>query len=252
MDEPLSLILLVALAAFLVGLSKGGLPAVATLGVPVLALVMSPVVAAALLLPIYIVTDWVGLWLYRRTYSARNLRILIPAGLLGVLIGWAIAARVSDGFVGLLVGVVGIAYCLNAWIRHRSAAEARPADVPRGVFWGTLAGFTSFVSHSGAPPFQMYVLPQKLEKLAFAGTATILFAIINLAKLVPYWELELLQHHRPQAAAPRAAGRHPRHLRGREAHPRHAGQALLRPGPGRALRRLAQARLGLLLKPPPR
>ena len=62
--------------------------------------------------------------------------------------------------------------------------------MPRGVFWGTVAGFTSFVSHSGAPPFQMYVLPQKLEKLAFAGTATILFAIINLAKLVPYWELD--------------------------------------------------------------
>ena len=61
--------------------------------------------------------------------------------------------------------------------------------MPRGLFWGTLAGFTSFVSHSGAPPFQMYVLPQKLEKLAFAGTATILFAIINLAKLIPYWEL---------------------------------------------------------------
>jgi uncharacterized membrane protein YfcA len=190
MAEPLSLLVLVALAAFLVGLSKGGLPAVATLGVPVLALVMSPVAAAALLLPIYIVTDWVGLWLYRRTYSARNLRILIPAGLLGVLIGWAVASRVSDAFVGLLVGVVGIAFCLNAWIRHRSTSEARPADLPRGIFWGTLAGFTSFVSHSGAPPFQMYVLPQKLEKLAFAGTATILFAIINVAKLIPYWELD--------------------------------------------------------------
>jgi uncharacterized membrane protein YfcA len=190
MSEPLPIILLVALAAFLVGLSKGGLPAVATLGVPILALVMSPVAAAALLLPIYVVTDWVGLWLYRRTYSARNLRILIPAGLLGVLIGWAVASRVSDAFVGLIVGIVGIAFCLNAWIRHRAGAEARPADVPRGVFWGTVAGFTSFVSHSGAPPFQMYVLPQKLEKLAFAGTATILFAIINLAKLIPYWELD--------------------------------------------------------------
>ncbi|HRO10745.1 sulfite exporter TauE/SafE family protein [Amaricoccus sp.] len=189
MHEPVLLIVLTALAAFLVGLSKGGLPAVATLGVPVLALVMSPVAAAALLLPIYIVTDWVGLWLYRRDYSARNLRILVPSGLLGVLVGWAVASRVSDAFVGLLVGAVGLGYCLNAWARHRSLAEARPADLPRGIFWGTLAGFTSFVSHSGAPPFQMYVLPQKLEKLAFAGTATILFAIINAAKLVPYWQL---------------------------------------------------------------
>jgi uncharacterized membrane protein YfcA len=190
MGEPLPLILLTALAAFLVGRSKGGLPSVGTLGVPVMALVISPVAAAALLLPIYLVTDWVGLWLYRRTYSARNLRILIPAGLAGVLFGWAVASRVSDGFVGLLVGLVGIGFCVNTWMRHRRSAAARPADVPRGVFWGTLAGFNSFVSHSGAPPFQMYVLPQQLEKLAFAGTGTILFAIINVAKIVPYWQLD--------------------------------------------------------------
>ena len=65
----------------------------------------------------------------------------------------------------------------------------KPADVPRGIFWGTLAGFTSFVSHSGAPPYQMYTLPQKMPKLVFAGTSTILFAIVNAVKLIPYWAL---------------------------------------------------------------
>ena len=184
-----TLLLVTALAAFVVGLSKGGLPTVGALGVPLMALVMSPVVAAALLLPIYLTTDVVGLWLYRRTYSAPNLRILIPAGLLGVLVGWAFAARVSDTLVGLLVGLVGIWFCLNTWLRHRRDAPPKPPDLPRGMFWGTLAGFTSFVSHSGGPPFQMYVLPQRLEKLAFAGTSTILFAIINWAKVVPYWQL---------------------------------------------------------------
>ena len=185
----MTLLLLTALAAFVVGLSKGGLPTVGALGVPLMALVMSPVVAAALLLPIYLVTDVVGLWLYRRDYSARNLRILIPAGLLGVLIGWTFASRVDDALVGLLVGLVGLWFCLNTWLRRRSATTPKPADLPRGLFWGTLAGFTSFVSHSGAPPFQMYVLPQRLEKLAFAGTSTILFAIINWAKVIPYWQM---------------------------------------------------------------
>jgi uncharacterized membrane protein YfcA len=189
MTEPFAVILVTGLAAFVVGLSKGGLPSVGTLGVPLMALVMSPVAAAALLLPIYLATDLVGLWLYRRNYSARNLAILVPTGLVGVLIGWSVAARVSDSLIGLLVGLVGVAFCLNAWLRRRSNAPPRPADLPRGVFWGTLAGFTSFVSHSGGPPFQMYVLPQRLEKLAFAGTSTILFAIINWAKVVPYWQM---------------------------------------------------------------
>jgi len=189
MTEPIGLILMTALAAFTVGLSKGGLPALGILGVPLMALVMSPVLAAALLLPIYLATDLVGLWLYRRDYSARNLTILIPAGLAGVAFGWAVASRVSDSFVGLLVGLVGIGFCVNIWLGRSRSTPPRTADVPGGLFWGTLAGFTSFVSHSGGPPFQIYVLPQRLEKLEFAGTATILFAIINWAKVIPYWEI---------------------------------------------------------------
>ena len=45
------------------------------------------------------------------------------------------------------------------------------------------------MSHTGGPPFQTYVLPQKLPKMVFAGTSTIAFAIINVVKLVPYWAL---------------------------------------------------------------
>ena len=71
----------------------------------------------------------------------------------------------------------------------RANTVPRPADVPRGLFWGTIAGFTSFVSHTGGPPYQMYVLPQRLEKMVFAGTSTIIFAIINALKLIPYWAL---------------------------------------------------------------
>lgn len=189
MTEPTSVIVIAMLAAFLVGMSKGGLPAIGALAVPIMALVMSPVIAAALLLPIFVATDLVGLWLYRKIYSPRNLAILIPTGILGVAIGWVVAAHISDVFVGMLVGLTGIAFCLRAWLARNAPAIAKPADLPGGVLWGTLTGFTSFVSHSGAPPFQMYVLPQKLEKLVFAGTSTITFAVINAAKIVPYWEL---------------------------------------------------------------
>ena len=178
-----------AFAAFVVGLSKGGLPAIGMLSVPTLSLFMSPVKAAALLLPIYVLTDVVGVWLYRKNYSARNLRILIPAGIAGVLLGWSTAAYLSDRAVGLLIGIMGVAFCLNIWLRRRSPDRVAKPTVAKGAFWGTLAGFTSFVSHSGAPPFQIYVLPQRLPKLVFAGTATILFAVINAAKIVPYAQL---------------------------------------------------------------
>jgi uncharacterized membrane protein YfcA len=188
-DSSLTFLLFAGLAALLVGLSKGGLSMAGALGTPVLAMVMSPVKAAALLLPIFVVSDWFGLYAYRREFDRRNLMILIPAGIVGIGIGWLSSSFVSDRMVGLFIGVIGISFCLNAWrLRHHLPAP-KPADIPRGLFWGTIAGFTSFVSHSGGPPFQVYVLPQQLSKTVFAGTTTITFAAINLVKLLPYWQL---------------------------------------------------------------
>ena len=180
---------LAGLAAVLVGLSKGGLPVVGMLSVPLMTLVMSPVMAAGLLLPIYVISDLFGLWTYRRAYDKRVLAIMVPAMAIGVGIGWATASRVSEAWVTLLVGAIGSAFAANLLIRSGRVVAAKPADVPTGMFWGAVAGFTSFVSHAGAPPYQVFVLPLKLEKAVFAGTATIAFAYVNAIKLIPYYAL---------------------------------------------------------------
>jgi uncharacterized membrane protein YfcA len=175
-----------SIAAFLVGLSKGGLGLLGALGVPILALVISPVRAAAVLLPVYVVSDMIGLWMYRRDFSRENLRLLIPAGTAGIAIGWATASYVSDRGVGLFVGLIGLGFCANTWRLRRRVPAPHRADPVRGIFWGTIMGFTSFVSHSGAPPFQVFVIPQRLPKMTYAGTSTIVFAVINALKLIPY------------------------------------------------------------------
>jgi uncharacterized protein len=181
--------ILAGLSAFLVGASKGGLPLVGMLAVPLMALVISPVVAAGLLLPIYIVSDMYGLWIYRKSYDPWNIKLLVPAAAIGIGVGWATASITNENWVKILVGVIGLAYCADAVLKFRRNLPPRPADVPRGVFWGAIAGFTSFVSHAGAPPYQMYVLPQRLEKMVYAGTTTIIFAVVNLLKLPPYYFL---------------------------------------------------------------
>jgi uncharacterized membrane protein YfcA len=198
--DPLFLLAAVP-AAIMVGLSKGGLPMVGMLGVPILSLVASPIRSAAILLPIFVISDMFGLWVYRREFDRRNLLILAPAATLGVAIGWATATVVSDRFVMFLVGMIGLAFCLDVWLKRHRRIVARPADVPRGLFWGALSGFTSFVSHAGAPPYQMYVLPQRLNKMIYAGTTTILFAIVNAMKLVPYWALGQLSLDNLETAA---------------------------------------------------
>jgi uncharacterized protein len=92
--------------------------------------------------------------------------------------------------VRLAVGVISIVFVVYMLIRDRlgRAPVAKPG-VPTGVLWGSLAGFTSFISHSGAPPFQVYVMPQYLKPQVFAGTATIFFAAVNLLKIPPYFLL---------------------------------------------------------------
>jgi uncharacterized membrane protein YfcA len=190
MTPEIPVLLLASLAAFLVGLSKGGLSMIGSLAVPLLALLISPVRAAAILLPVYVFSDVVGVWAYRRNFSPTILKILIPAGCVGIAIGWATASKVSDRGVGLMIGLIGLWFCVNAWrLRHRRQDVERPPDLPRGIFWGILMGFSSFVSHAGQPLYQVYVLPQRLPKLVYAGTSALVFGAINLLKLGPYWAL---------------------------------------------------------------
>ena len=181
-------------AAFFVGGSKGGLPMIALLSVPTMSLVMSPMQGAALLLPVYLISDIYGIWIYRHSYSAINLKILIPAAAIGVFAGFLLAGRTDENVVRVVIGCIGLAFLsMRLRIRFMGKSTPRPADVPRGMLWGSVSGFTSFVSHAGGPAFQMYVLPQQLPKMAFAGTSTILFAAINLMKVPPYLALGLIE-----------------------------------------------------------
>lgn len=188
-------------AAALVGMGKGGVPVVGMLGVPVMALVMSPVLAAGLLLPVYVVSDIFGLYAYRHAFDRRVLAIILPGAVIGIAVGWATATIVPEAAVTLLVGVIGAAFALNLLIRKSVVAEPKLAKVGPGLFWGAVTGFTSFVSHAGAPPYQVYVLPLGLAKAVFAGTSTIAFAVINVAKLVPYYSLGQLNTGNLKVAA---------------------------------------------------
>ena len=174
-------------AVILFGLSKGGLSGLGALATPLLAIAISPVKAAAITLPILIAQDWVGVWSFRREFDRRNLLILAPSSVLGIAIATLLAAHVSENAVRFLVGAISLGFVGFMLVRdHLSTSEGSHPGVAPGVFWGALSGFTSFVSHAGAPPFLVYVLPQKLEPRIFAGTSVIFFAIVNLLKVPPY------------------------------------------------------------------
>ena len=180
---------LATVAAICVGVSKGGWPVVGMLSVPLLSLVISPVVAAGLLLPVYVVSDMFGLYAYRHEFNKRVVLIIAASATVGVAIGGLTAHIVPEAFVTLIVGIVGFLFAIYMIVRDTLTGEEREGKLSSGIFWGVLTGFTSFVSHAGAPPYQIWVLPQRLSKIVFAGTSTITFAYINAIKLIPYYML---------------------------------------------------------------
>ncbi|WP_123195147.1 sulfite exporter TauE/SafE family protein [Pannonibacter phragmitetus] len=177
-------------AVILAGLGKGGFGGpIGMLAVPLMALVIPPIQAAGIMLPVLIVMDGVSLAAYRGTFDRKAIAILLPAGILGVGLGWLTAAFVENAHVTLLVGVISLAFVADRFRPGRRGGGALPHNLLSGIFWGTVSGFTSFVSHTGGPPYQIYMVPRGLAPALFAGTAVIFFTTVNVVKLVPYFLL---------------------------------------------------------------
>ncbi|MEF2072979.1 sulfite exporter TauE/SafE family protein [Consotaella aegiceratis] len=177
-------------AVILVGLAKGGFGgSMGIVGVPLMALAISPVTAAGILLPILVFMDWIGLFAWRGTFDRRVLVTMLPAALVGVAVGYTTAALIPETGVELVIGLLAVWFVLEWFFVLRHRTEEKPQSTPRGMFWGAITGFTSFVGHAGGPPFQVYVLPLRLAPTLFVGTSVILFTTINASKLLPYYLL---------------------------------------------------------------
>lgn len=177
-------------SAIIVGLAKGGIATAGALAVPFAALVMNPVAAAAILLPVFVTTDVFALWLYRRDFSRRNVSILIPAVLFGIVLASVLIPFLPEVILLAITGGIGL-WAVARSVFKRNSTTPQLARVTPGLVWGTIAGITTFITHSGAPPIQAYMIPQNLTRLVFAGTMAITMAVANFAKIPGYASLGL-------------------------------------------------------------
>ena len=172
----------------LIGLSKGGLTGIGALAVPLMAIVASPLQAAAVLMPILLILDLVAVWTYRKTFDKMTLAITIPASVIGIVIGAILVAQVNPNWVRIIIGFIAISFTISYW---KTKKETKPRDhsILRGTIWGSITGFTSFVTLTGAPPYQMYLLPLRLDQRKYAATFMIFFWMNNILKIVPFMML---------------------------------------------------------------
>ncbi len=176
-------------AVLLFGISKGGFGGgLGTLAVPLIALVISPIQAAAILLPLLCLMDIVSLWQYRRKWIWPELTVLLPGSLLGIGVGTILFEYMSASVIRLIVGTVAVSFTVHYWLSVRGRSASSLADFPRpvGTFFGAITGFTSFVAHAGGPPINMYLLRRPLNRTDFVATTVLFFAVVNYVKLIPY------------------------------------------------------------------
>jgi len=179
-------------AVLLLGVSKSGFGAgFGSLAVPMMALAVTVPQAAAILMPVLLVMDLLGIAAFRRDVDLKLLRFLVPFGLVGIVIG-ALLFKLLDARV--VAGIVGGFTLL--FLAQRLLFPPRVDSVAPSRWWGAIltatSGFTSFIAHAGGPPINAYVIPMRLSPVRFTATMAFFFFAINLAKWIPYAWLGLL------------------------------------------------------------
>lgn len=175
----------------LLGISKSGFgTGFGSLVVPMMALVIPVPQAAAILMPVLLALDLMGIWAYRRDWDRRLFWFLLPWSVVGIVIGYLLFRLLDPKWVAGMVGAMTLVFLLLRFL-SRHQPQKRPSNA-LGRVMAALSGFTSFVSHSGGPPLNMYVLRLGMSPVPFAATMAFLFFCINLCKWIPYGLLGLL------------------------------------------------------------
>lgn len=186
--------LVTALAILLTGISKAGLGgALGGLAVPFMSMWISPRDAVAVVLPILIVMDMAGIRAWRGKADWADLRMLIPAALLGIGLGTLAFGVLSDRMVKVVLGVIAIGFAADRLLRSGGGGDSGEKPAARGFAWlcGVGSGFTSTLAHAGGPPIMAYLLSRRLPKETFVATSVFFFTVINLAKLPFYLSIGL-------------------------------------------------------------
>jgi uncharacterized membrane protein YfcA len=173
---------------FMIALSKGAFGGgLALIGAPLLALVMSPIEAAIVVLPCVTLMDLFALRSFGpKSWSKPDLVWLVPGLLIGIVAGYIFFEFVDARLVSLTIGAVTLAFAVDYFLRRPVATTVRPVSPPLALLAGWASGFTSFVAHAGGPPAYMYLLSRGLDKTVYAGTNLAMFMVGNLVKLIPY------------------------------------------------------------------
>ncbi len=175
--------LIILIAAIFIGLVKGGLgPVGGALIVPVLSTTMPVTDAVGLTLPLLLVGDWIALPVYWRKWDVKELRLLLPGGVIGVVMGIVLLTTLSNDALRHILGVFTLSVAAYKFASDSLTNIQYTPHRWHAVLAGWGSGFGSALANAGAPPITAYLLLRRLTPTMFIGTTVLFFLVVNALK----------------------------------------------------------------------
>lgn len=176
---------LAALAAVIIGISKGGIGGLGMLAVVIFAQILPAKQATGLVLPLLCFGDVLGATVYWKHAGWEHIRRLFPWTAAGVVMGYVALGWIDDRQARVLIGIIIVALVgmqtLRRWLYgHETEHGAWFAPT-----MGVLTGFTTLVANAAGPLMAVYMLAMRLPKMDWVGTGAVFFLLLNLFK-VPF------------------------------------------------------------------
>ena len=192
MQPSTSTVVIGAIAALLVGFAKTGIPGIAIVIVPLLAMVFPAKTSVGVLLPMLIMGDFFAVGFYRRHAQWRKLASLLPAVAAGMLVATWTLSRISDQQMKPFLGWLVLTLVGLELIRRQFGWESIPHHWAFALVMGFLAGFGTTIGNAAGPVMTVYLISRGLDKNQFMGTTAWFFMLVNATKLPIFWTLGMI------------------------------------------------------------
>ncbi|RLS34276.1 MAG: sulfite exporter TauE/SafE family protein [Planctomycetota bacterium] len=193
-DLPTATLLLLALAAGGVGMSKSGLAGLGMVHIVIFAAIFGARASTGVLLPLLVLGDVLAVLLVGQAVDWRMVARLLPPAIAGILLGWVLLDWLDERSLRPVVGAIILA--LSGLQAARLWRPVLFGHFPHSNWFawllGGFAGVTTMLANAAGPVVALYLLAVAMPKDALIATAAWLFLVLNVLKLPFSWQLGLI------------------------------------------------------------
>lgn len=182
--EP-QMLIIALVAAFCIGVAKAGFSGISMVSVVLLAEVYGAKASVGLALPLLIAADLMAYPAFLKHGSWKPVWKLLPATLVGLLLGWWLLGEIDDKSAGRIIGA-----CVMFMVAVQAFRKVRPVFFDKlseshgfGAAAGVMGGFSTMLANAAGPVIQLYFLARRLPKMEMIGIGARFFLLVNLIKI---------------------------------------------------------------------